>query len=137
MPDHDELAKLTPPTIVTEPPVTDSVSSVESDATPTTAIAMELGSGDKSEEETGREGVELSPEPSPEVADDHISILSKYISEDQVRMCIHAYMYVCVVITLYIMYVLDKRVHIWLWYVYNQPRLSRHLCPRRPCYHTG
>ena len=106
MPDQDELAKLAPPTIVPEPPVTDSVSSVESDATPTTTVAMELGGGDKSEGETGREGVELSPEPSPDVADDHISILSKYISEDQVRVCTCCY------------YVLDKRVHMWWWYVY-------------------
>ena len=114
MPDQDELAKLTPPTIVTEPPVTDSVSSVESDATPTTTVAMELGGGDKSEEETGRERVELSPEPSPEVADDHISILSKYISEDQVRMCTSTCMRMCVCVLLYDLY---KRVHMWLSYM--------------------
>ena len=80
VPDQDELAKLAPPIVVPEAPVTSSVSSVDSEATPT-ITTTELEDGNRPEGETEAEGAG----PGSEVADDHISILSKHISEDQVR----------------------------------------------------
>lgn len=105
VPDQDELAKLAPPpttptstTVTGERPVTSSLSSVDSEATPT-ITAVE--GGDTGEGMAERVMVETSPAPSVEVPDDHISILSKYISDDQVYTCtmytvnIHVYtMYV-------------------------------------------
>lgn len=88
MPDQDELAKLAPPPSTAEPPVTSSTSSGDSETTPT--INVEEG-GDRGEREASGiviDGVrgegETEGEISPDTADTHISILSKYISEDQV-----------------------------------------------------
>ena len=85
MPDQDELAKLVPPPSNTEPPVTSSISSGDSETTPTT-ITVEGGEGGEGEGE--RVVGETEGEASPETADAHISILSKYISEDQVSLLI-------------------------------------------------
>ena len=75
MPDQDELTKSAPPTFE-EPQVTSSTSSADSENTPTTVVEAEGG-------EVGENKLEVS-DTNPEVADAHISILSKYISDDQV-----------------------------------------------------
>ena len=90
VPDQDELAKLVPPPSNTEPPVTSSISSGDSETTPTT-ITVEGGEGGEGEAGEGKgEGErvvgETEGETSPKTADAHISILSKYISEDQVSL---------------------------------------------------
>ena len=89
VPDQDELAKLAPPTVPSEPPVTSSISSVDSETTPTVAsettttiIAVE--SEERGEGQTAGEHMETSPALSQEVADDHLFITAKHISEDQV-----------------------------------------------------
>ena len=90
VPDQDELAKLVPPPSSAEPPVTSSTSSGDSEATPTivTVEGGERGEGEAGEGD--REGARVVGETvggtSPETADTHISILSKYISEDQVSL---------------------------------------------------
>lgn len=90
VPDQDELAKLAPPPSSAEPPVTSSTSSGDSEATPTiiTVEGGERGEGeaDEGEREGARVVGETEGETSPETADTHISILSKYISEDQVSL---------------------------------------------------
>ena len=87
VPDLDELAKLAPPPSIVEPPVTSSTSSGDSESTPT-VITVE--GGDRGEGEAGGEGArrggETEGDASPKAADPHISILSKYISEDQVSL---------------------------------------------------
>ena len=114
MPDQDELAKLAPPpttptstTVTGERPVTSSLSSVDSEATPT-ITAVE--GGDTGEGMAERVRVETSPAPSVEVADDHISILSKYISDDQV--------YTCTCTCTCTMYTVS--VHVYTMYVHVQ-----------------
>lgn len=91
MPDQDELAKLAPPPSSTEPPVTSSITSSGDSETTPTIITVEGGEGGEGEAGKGEgEGVrvvgETEGETSPETADAHISILSKYISEDQVSL---------------------------------------------------
>lgn len=77
VPDQDELSQLAPPTTpVSKQPVT---SSVDSEATPTLA-STEV----ENKEEGVAELAEKGRESESDVADDHISILSKYISGDQV-----------------------------------------------------
>ncbi len=92
VPDQDELAelaKLAPPPSSTEPPVTSSISSADSEITPTiiTVEGVEGGEGEAGEGE--RVVGETEGETSAETADAHISILSKYISEDQVSLFVH------------------------------------------------
>lgn len=85
VPDQDELVKLAPPTVLVVPPVTRSISSASADSETTpTIIAVEDREGGEGEPEVRGEGVQAAPEPSQATADEHISIWSKYISEDQV-----------------------------------------------------
>ena len=96
VPDQDELAKLAPPPPPppppppsTEPPVTSSISSGDSEITPTIiTVARGEGEADKGEGERTREVVETEGGTSLETVDTHISIVSKYISEDQVSLVV-------------------------------------------------
>lgn len=108
MPDQDELAKLAPPPSSTEPPVTSSSSSGDSETTPT-IIAVEGGEGGGGEAGEGKgEGErvvgETEGETSPGTADTHISILSKYISEDQVSLLVSLFMFVGIAVLSYSLY---------------------------------
>lgn len=85
VPDQDELAKLAPPTVVAEPPVTSSIGSASADSETTPTItAVEDREGRGEDPEVDADGMKASPQPSQATADEYISILSKYISEDQV-----------------------------------------------------
>ena len=85
VPDQDELAKLAPPTVVSEPPVTSSIGSASADSETTPTItAVEEREGREEEPEVEGDGMKASPQPTEATADEYISILSKYISEDQV-----------------------------------------------------
>lgn len=91
LPDQDELAKHAPPPSSTGPPVTRSLSSGDRENTPTIVI-KEVGERREGEArgEGARGEVAAEGEASPKTADTHISILSKYISEDQVSLCEYA-----------------------------------------------
>ena len=115
VPDQDELAKLAPPPIISDPPVTSSISSIDSETTPTITATEGVAE---------RERVQISPETSIETADDHISILSKYISEDQVcDRYIASTDHVIVFITCYV-HVCIRAASMVAWLSTSQPSCS-------------